>query len=165
MALMDRDGVLNVDVGYPHKPEHITWVEGAFEALARLRSAGYRVVVVTNQSGVARGYYSEADVEALHTWMAETVAKRGGAIDAFFHCPYHPEAKLPEYRMEHFDRKPSPGMLLRALSEFATDLDRSFMIGDRETDLVAANAAGVKAFLYAGNGLDALVDQILAEIG
>jgi D-glycero-D-manno-heptose 1,7-bisphosphate phosphatase len=165
MALLDRDGVVNVDVGFPHRPEQIIWVKGAFEALARLRQAGYRVVVVTNQSGVARGYYTEADVQSLHAWMGETIARHGGEIDAFFYCPYHPEAVVPKYREEHFDRKPSPGMVLRALDSFATDRERSFLIGDRQSDLDAARAAGITGALFTGDDLAAFLSKFMEDRG
>ena len=164
MALLDRDGVLNQDVGYPFRPDQIIWIDGALDALASLHGAGYRVVVVTNQSGVGRGYYQEADVHALHEWMAGVVRAHGGWISAFYYCPFSPEATIEAYRRDnHPDRKPNPGMLLKALSEFPTDIGRSLMIGDRDSDMVAAAAAGVQGFKFSGGNLDLFVQSALAE--
>ncbi len=164
LALLDRDGVLNKEVGFAHRPEQITWIDGALAALARLNTAGYRVVVVTNQSGVARGLYSEADVIALHGWMSEVAKAHGGRIDAFYFCPFHPEATIEAYRMEHLDRKPSPGMVLRALADFPTDRSRTFLIGDRQSDIEAAKAAGLPGLLFQGGDLDVFVTDTLSQI-
>lgn len=162
MALLDRDGVINLDVGYPHRPDQIVWVDGIFDALARLRQKGYRVVVVTNQSGVARGMFTCGDVERLHAWMAEEIAARGGRIDAFFYCPYHPEAPLDAWRMDHEDRKPKPGMVIKALQRFPTQIAGSFLIGDNATDIAAASAADLAGFLFPGGRIDRFVETILA---
>lgn len=161
MALLDRDGVLNRDMGYPYRPDQIEWIDGAFDALRRLHEAGFRIVVVTNQSGVGRGFYTERDVLALHDWMRAEVERRGAEIASFYYCPYHPEATIPEYRQNHPDRKPAPGMLLRALADFPTELSGSFMIGDRESDVTAARAAGIKPYLFTGGNLDAFVANVL----
>lgn len=164
LALFDRDGVLNRDSGYPHRPDQIEWIEGALAALALVRAKGYRTVVVTNQSGVARGFFDEADVEALHAWMAEEILRAGGQVDAFYYCPFHPDAPLERYRVDHEDRKPRPGMLIKALARFPTDREASFMVGDRQSDLDAAAAAGVAGHLFTGGALDRFVDEILANI-
>jgi D-glycero-D-manno-heptose 1,7-bisphosphate phosphatase len=165
MALLDRDGVINRDVGYPHRPDQIVWIDGIFDALARLREQGYRVVVVTNQSGIARGMFTCSDVERLHTWMAEEIVARGGRIDAFFYCPYHPDAPLDAWRQDHEDRKPKPGMVLKALKSFPTQIASSFMIGDKPSDMAAASAADIRGFLFAGGRIDRFVDSILASLG
>jgi len=165
MALLDRDGVLNQDTGYPFRPDQIAWIDGALEALARLHEAGYRVVVVTNQSGIGRGFYTEADVNALHEWMAGVVRAHGGWVDAFYYCPFSPEATIAAYRQDdHPDRKPNPGMLLRALSTFPTDVALSLMIGDRDSDMAAAAAAGIRGFKFSGGNLDHFVRSALAEL-
>ncbi|WCT77366.1 D-glycero-alpha-D-manno-heptose-1,7-bisphosphate 7-phosphatase [Novosphingobium humi] len=163
IAFFDRDGVLNRDTGYAHKIEALQWVEGVFETMARLKESGYRVVVVTNQSGVARGFYTEADVLALHEWMAARIALHGGTVDAFYYCPYHPEAVDPAYRQDHPDRKPRPGMLLKALARFPTDISRSFMIGDQATDMQAAQAAQIQGHLFRGGRLDDFVNEVLSQ--
>jgi D-glycero-D-manno-heptose 1,7-bisphosphate phosphatase len=162
IAVLDRDGVLNLDVGYPHKPEQIIWADGALRSLARLARADYRVVVVTNQSGVARGLYSERDVIDLHRWMDEVIRKNDGRVEAFYHCPYHSEGAVATYRREHPDRKPAPGMILRALADYPADEARSFVIGDRDTDIAAAQAAGLRGFLFPGGDLDTFVANCLA---
>jgi D-glycero-D-manno-heptose 1,7-bisphosphate phosphatase len=161
MALLDRDGVLNRDNGYPFRPLDIVWIDGALDALVRLRKAGYRVVVVTNQSGVARGFYGEADVVALHNWMDGVIRAHGGAIASFYYCPFLPDATIEAYRRDHPDRKPRPGMLLNALSDYPTDIKRSLMIGDRDSDMEAAAAAGVRGFKFTGGSLDHFVAQCL----
>ncbi|MDR3489677.1 MAG: HAD family hydrolase [Bradyrhizobium sp.] len=158
---LDRDGVLNRDVGYAHCPDQIEWVQGVFPALRRARAAGYQTIVVTNQSGIGRGYYSEKDVCALHDWMAGQVAEAGGEIAAFYWCPYHPDASVAAYRCEHRDRKPGPGMILRGLRELAADPARSFLIGDRGSDVEAARSAGLPGYLFPGGDLDAFLAAIL----
>jgi D-glycero-D-manno-heptose 1,7-bisphosphate phosphatase len=162
MALFDRDGVLNRDIGYAHRPEQIEWIDGALAALALVKARGYRTVVVTNQSGVARGLYEEADVLALHIWMAAQVEQAGGYIDAFYYCPYHAHAAVARYRADHEDRKPRPGMLHKAIMRFPTDMMASFLVGDRRSDLDAAAAMGIAGHLFAGDRLDLLVAEILA---
>lgn len=164
MALLDRDGVINRDVGYAYRPDQIEWTEGLFAALRRLDEAGYRVVVVTNQSGVARGLYTEADVVALHRWMDAIITGEGGRIAAFYYCPFHPKAPIEAYRCDHEDRKPRPGMLLKALDAFPTERARSFLIGDKASDLEAATAVGIPGHRFGGGQLDTLVDAILTGL-
>jgi D-glycero-D-manno-heptose 1,7-bisphosphate phosphatase len=162
MAFFDRDGVLNRDIGYAHRSDQIEWIEGALAALALVRASGYRTVIVTNQSGVARGLYGEHDIEDLHAWMGQEIIRAGGHVDAFYYCPYHPEAVVEHYRVDHKDRKPHPGMLHRALSRFPTDHKASFLVGDRQTDLDAAQAAGIAGYLFSDGPLDQLVSDILS---
>lgn len=161
LALLDRDGVLNCDVGYPYRPDQIVWVPGAVSAVRRLNEAGYSVAVVTNQSGVARGFFEESDVQALHLWMAEALKRAGARIDAFYYCPYHPQATISRYKVDHEDRKPRPGMLLRALRDFSASPLDALMIGDRQTDLDAAAAASVNGYLFEGGDLDTFVERCL----
>ncbi|WP_288193231.1 HAD family hydrolase [uncultured Phyllobacterium sp.] len=163
MAFLDRDGVLNVDTGYPIHPHEIVWMKGCFEALKRLKDAGYRVVIVTNQSGVARGFFSEGDVQALHNWMNGEFTRSGGDISAFYYCPYLPDAPLEAYRQDHPDRKPNPGMIFRGLRDYPTDFAQSFLIGDKDSDLEAAAAAGIRGFKFAGGDLDQFVLQCLSS--
>lgn len=162
MVFFDRDGVLNEDVDYAYRIDQIAWVKGAFAAVRRLNRLGYRAVVVTNQSGVGRGFYTEEDVRLLHVEMARIMAENGARIDAIYYAPYHPEATVAAYRIDHEDRKPRPGMLLKALLAFPTDTQRSFLIGDRSTDIEAAKAAGVAGFRFKGGDLDAFVKDCLA---
>jgi D-glycero-D-manno-heptose 1,7-bisphosphate phosphatase len=148
---LDRDGVINEEVGYLHKPEQVRWVEGIFDLCATALRLGYRLVVVTNQSGIARGLYTEEQFDALMAWMREQFAAHGVLLDGIYCCPYHPEHGIGKYKREHEDRKPGAGMLRRAARELNLDLEQSVMVGDRCTDVAAANTAGVrKAFLLPG---------------
>jgi D-glycero-D-manno-heptose 1,7-bisphosphate phosphatase len=164
-AFFDRDGVLNLDKGYVHRPADITWTAGAAAAVRHANRAGLWAVVVTNQSGVARGYYEEADVEALHAWMTREFAAQGARIDRFYHCPFHEAARVDAYRWtDHPDRKPNPGMLLRAIADLAIDPARSFLIGDQPSDLAAAQRAGIVGYLFKGRGLAALTGRAIAKL-
>ena len=148
---LDRDGVLNQEVGYLHRPEDVRWVEGIVPLCRTAQERGYRLVVVTNQAGIARGYYTPQQFEDLMQWMREELTREGVELDAVYHCPYHPEHGIGEYRREHQDRKPGPGMLLRAARDLGLDLAQSVMVGDRCSDVAAANAAGCgQAFLLRG---------------
>jgi D-glycero-D-manno-heptose 1,7-bisphosphate phosphatase len=151
---LDRDGVLNEDHGYVFRWEDFRWIPGARATVAAFNRAGWLVIVVTNQSGVGRGFYSEDDMRALHAQMSEDLAKAGGHIDAFYHAPQHPEAPLDAYRHpDPPDRKPNPGMILRALSEWPIDREASLLVGDKPSDLEAAERAGVRAALFGGGDL------------
>lgn len=165
-VFLDRDGVINIDEGYTHRADQLQWIPGAPEAIRRLNEAGCYVIVVSNQAGVARGYYSEADVEAFHAEMSRRLAEQGAHIDAFYFCPFHPDGVIGTYRdPNHPDRKPNPGMIRRALQDWPIDQDRSCLIGDRATDLEAAAAAGVRGILFESGRLDQLVEAAIADIG
>ena len=147
---LDRDGVINHEVGYLHHSADVRWIDGIVPLCLTAQSLGYKLVVVTNQSGIARGYYTEQDVQDLMLWMRTELLRNGVTLDAVYHCPYHPEG-VGEYKRQHEDRKPGPGMLLRAARDLSLDLTQSILIGDRCSDIAAANAAGLKqAFLLAG---------------
>jgi D-glycero-D-manno-heptose 1,7-bisphosphate phosphatase len=152
-AFLDRDGVLNVDRGYLHKPMDLEWMPDAAAAVRRLNDLGWLVVVVTNQAGVARGYYDEAAVDALHAHMRAELRARGATIDAFYYCPHHPDGIVPHLAISCECRKPEPGMLLRAAREWPIDLSRSILIGDRDSDIEAARCAGVRGILFQGPSL------------
>jgi len=148
---LDRDGVINVESNYLYQIEHARFMPGIFELCATAQELGYRLIIVTNQGGIGRGIHTEEDYFILMDWMRAEFAKRGVVFDAIYHCPFHPEAELPEYRRDSHDRKPGPGMILRGAEEFDLDLSASVMVGDRCTDIGAANAAGVgQAFLIHG---------------
>lgn len=150
----DRDGVLNLDKGYVYRSDDFFWVEGAVEAIKFARSRGYLIFVVTNQSGVARGFYRIEDVIQLHEWMNEELKKFGTKIDQFFYCPYHDEGVVPKFiKSNHPDRKPNPGMILRAMKEFSVDREKSLLIGDKQSDMEAARRAGVEGLLFPGGNL------------
>lgn len=161
-AFFDRDGVLNQDVGYACRPEQIVWVDGAMDAVRRLNRAGYLVFVVTNQSGIARGLYDSGDVERLHRWMAERLAEHGATVDDWRYCPYHPDHQAERFAAYTDWRKPSPGMLADLMRHWPVRAAGSFLVGDRETDILAALAAGIAGYRYSGGDLDALVARLIA---
>ena len=160
-AFLDRDGVLNRDVGYIHRSADFDWVPGAREAVRRLNRLGYLTVVVTNQAGIAHGLHTGADVEALHAWVNRELVRAGAQIDAFYYSPYHPDIATETYSHLRHWRKPAPGMLLQAMRDFAIDRARSFLIGDKDTDLAAAAAAGVAGHLFGGPDLLAFLDTVV----
>lgn len=148
---LDRDGVVNHEVGYLYRAEDVRWVEGIVPLCLTAQGLGYKIIVVTNQSGIARGYYTMQQFEELTAWMRAELAQMGVALDAVYCCPYHPEHGIGEYKREHEDRKPGPGMLLRGARELGVELAGSVMVGDRCSDIAAANAAGLlQAFLVRG---------------
>lgn len=164
-VFLDRDGVLNEDSGYVHRVETFTWIEGAREAVRRLRELGYLTVLVTNQSGIARGLYGLAQFEALQRHIARQLSDAGGALDAVYYCPHLPGGVVAPYGVECDCRKPRPGMLLRAAQELRLDLSRSLMIGDKQSDMDAARAAGVRGILFAGGSLLRFVDEHVPAAG
>lgn len=140
---LDRDGVINVDHGYVHRIDHFEFVDGIFDLCRAAVALGWRPVVVTNQAGIGRGYYDEAQFQALTRWMRERFEAEGAPIAAVYHCPFHPEHGVGPYRVDSFDRKPQPGMLLRARDDLGLDLGASMMVGDTVSDMLAAQRAGV----------------------
>lgn len=148
---LDRDGVVNVEVGYLHRAEDVRFVDGIFSLCRTAMRLRYRLVVVTNQAGIARGYYGEDDFERLMAWMRETLRAEGVELDAVYYCPFHPEHGIGRYKREHEDRKPGTGMLRRAERELGVMLAESVLVGDRSSDIAAANAAGLRqAFFVRG---------------
>lgn len=152
-AFLDRDGVINHDDNYVHRPEQIRWIDGAKEAIRWLNDTGYYVFAVTNQAGVARGYYGEDDVRSLHAWMQRELQGAGAHVDRFEYCPYHPEGAIERYRRVSEMRKPGPGMILKLRNEWNVDAAGSFMIGDRDIDMQAAAAAGIAGHQFPGGNL------------
>jgi D-glycero-D-manno-heptose 1,7-bisphosphate phosphatase len=163
-VIFDRDGVLNVDVDYGYRPDQIVWIPGAREAVKAVNDAGLYAFVATNQSGVARGYFSEEDVHALHAWMNARLAETGARIDAFEHSPFHPDGVVEAYRRASDCRKPGPGMILRLLERFPADPARTVMIGDRASDVEAAQAAGIEGVLFEGGDLFEVVLPIVERL-
>jgi D,D-heptose 1,7-bisphosphate phosphatase len=159
--LLDRDGVINVDHGYVGSRERFDWIPGAREAIRDATDAGWHVFVVTNQSGVARGHYSETAVAALHGWVIEEVRRAGGTIDDIRYCPFHPDASVPAYRCNSDWRKPAPGMLLDLMRTWELDASRCVLVGDKESDMAAAHAAGMRGILFRGGDLADFVQPIL----
>ena len=142
-AFLDRDGVINEDSGYVWRIDDFRFIDGVFAACRRLRQLDYRLVIVTNQSGIGRGYFSEADFRRLNDWMLDRFAEHDADIDAVYYCPYHATEGRGVYRRESPYRKPGPQMLLDAASEHHLDLSASIAVGDKPSDLIAAAAAGV----------------------
>jgi D-glycero-D-manno-heptose 1,7-bisphosphate phosphatase len=153
-VFLDRDNTLIDNDGDLGDPGLVRLLEGAALALRRLRDAGYRLVVVSNQGGVARGAFGEADVEAVNRRIASLVdeaAGRRGILDRFYFCPYHPQGTVEAYRREHPWRKPQPGMLHAARDDLGLDLQRSWLIGDQARDVAAGRAAGCSTILVSAD--------------
>lgn len=144
-VFLDRDGTINYDTGYLYQPERLRLIPGAAEAIAQLNRLGFLVIVVTNQSGVARGFYTENDVKKLHLCLQDTLADEDAHIDAFYYCPHHPDAVLMQYRSSCICRKPNPGMLWQAMKDFSLLPEQCFMVGDSLTDVLAGKAAQCRA--------------------
>jgi D,D-heptose 1,7-bisphosphate phosphatase len=158
---LDRDGVINVDHGYVGTRDRFEWMPGACEAVRAATDAGWHVFVITNQSGVARGLYDEAAVMALHGWMTDEVRRAGGTIDDIRYCPFHPDGVVPAYRKVSDWRKPAPGMLLDLVRAWEVEPDRCLLIGDQDSDMAAAAAAGVRALRFSGGNLLEFIRPIL----
>jgi D-glycero-D-manno-heptose 1,7-bisphosphate phosphatase len=163
-AFLDRDGILNEDSGYVSRREEFRWCKGAVKAVKALNELGYLVFVITNQAGVAYGLYEEQAVLDLHDWMNAELATCGAHIDGFYYCPHHPQGVRPSYAFTCECRKPNPGMLLKAMHEWNVDRDRSFLIGDKETDIRAAGAAGISSLLWRGGDVRLAVAEAIGAV-
>lgn len=158
---LDRDGTINVDHGYVGTRDRFEWVEGALDAIRMATRAGWHVFVVTNQSGVARGLFDEAAVDALHAWMIEEIRAAGGNVDDVLYCPFHEDAVVPRYRRASDWRKPAPGMVLELMRRWSLDPRRCVLVGDQPRDIAAAEAAGIAGVLFEGGSLADLVEKLL----
>ncbi|MDW3181174.1 HAD-IIIA family hydrolase [Roseobacter sp.] len=158
-VFFDRDGVLNKDEGYTHRVEDLQFLPGAIEAIRHVNDKGWLAIVVTNQAGVARGYYTMDDVRKFHAAMQGELYKAGAYIDEFYVAPYHPDGIIPEFSIAHEDRKPGPGMILKAFQDWNITPEQSFLVGDKPSDVKAAKTAGLKGVFYDGGNLHSLVLQ------
>lgn len=140
---LDRDGIINIDKGYVYRKEDFEFVEGIFDVCRVASDNGYLLIVVTNQAGIGRGFYTEQDFQELSRWMSAEFASRKLPITAIYHCPFHPIGGIGEYKVDSYDRKPNPGMLLRAQQEHDLNLSESILVGDKESDIEAAINASV----------------------
>ena len=156
-AFIDRDGVINEEKDYVHRIKDFVFLPRAIDGLKLLRDAGYRLIVVTNQAGIARGYYDEASVKILHEHMSASLAAEGVFLDGIYFCPHHPQGRVEAYTIKCGCRKPAPGMLLRAAHELHLDLAESVLIGDKLSDIVAGLKAGVgrTVIVESGHAVDA----------
>ena len=167
---LDRDGVVNQEIGYLHRAEDVRWMEGIVPLCRTAMRLGYKLIVVTNQSGIARGLYTQQQFDELTVWMLGELGRDQVVLDAVYCCPFHPEYGVGEYKCEHEDRKPGPGMLRRAERELGVDLNASVMVGDRCSDVAAGMAAGVRqCFLMRGTEVspcpgEYLMVNTLAEV-
>lgn len=148
---LDRDGTLNIDYGYVHEIDQFHFIEGSIEALQQLKQMGYLLVLVTNQSGIARGYFSEQQFLQLTEWMDWSLADRGVDLDGIYYCPHHPDG-IGEFKQDCDCRKPKAGMLNQAIKELKIDPARSIMIGDKMEDMIAGKSAGIKTNVLVRSG-------------
>lgn len=162
-VLFDRDGTLNVDVDYLYRREEFRWIPEAPLALAWLKQQGYDIYVVTNQSGIARGYFTLEQMKSLHEFMNDDLSHKGVQIKKFYYCPHLKDGKVKEYAVDCDCRKPKPGLILQCLEENNLQASDCIMIGDKPRDVECAEAAGVKGYLYSGGSLLSFVKKILDQ--
>lgn len=161
-VFLDRDGVLNRDLNYVHSPDRFEPVPGAAEAIAWLNARGLKVVFVTNQGGIGRGYYSEDQLADFTRWIEDWLLERGARIEATYYCPHHPTAGQGRYLLACGCRKPEPGMIRAGIADFDLDPAQCLLIGDQKTDIGAAEAAGIPGHLFDGSNLASFVRRLLA---
>ena len=166
--LLDRDGVINKEINYLHRIEDFEFIDGVFESCKFFADRGYLIIVITNQAGIGRGYYTEADFWHLSECMVQEFKKRGVDIAKIYFCPYHADG-VGEYRRESYDRKPNPGMILQAQVEFELDIKSCILVGDKETDIEAGINAGVgiNVLVKSGHAIDgrSRADLVIDSVG
>lgn len=164
-VFFDRDGTINADAGYTYRRADLTFLPGAITAVKRVNDLGYLAFLVTNQSGVARGYFTEADVEAFHVEMQRQLRAAGAHFDDIRYCPDHPEGTIAPYNRASDWRKPAPGMLLDLMLTWPVVREASLVVGDKDSDVQAAVAAGLRGLLFTGGDLDAFLAPHLPSGG
>ncbi|WP_025847905.1 D-glycero-alpha-D-manno-heptose-1,7-bisphosphate 7-phosphatase [Paenibacillus ehimensis] len=148
---LDRDGVINVEKNYVYKIEDFEFVDGIFQTLKYFQDEGYLLIIITNQAGIGRGYYTEEDFHKLNNWMLDRFNEKGIKITKVYYCPYHPVHGIGQYKKDSFDRKPNPGMILKAKEEFEIDLTNSLLVGDKISDIEAGEKANMKKLFLLGS--------------
>lgn len=151
-VFLDRDGTINLEKEYVYKIEDFEYLEGAVEGLRQLQAWGYSLVIITNQSGIARGYYSEEDYDKLTGWMLSDLEEKGIHVEGVYYCPHHPEGQVEKYTKICQCRKPKTGLFYQATAELGLDLDKSIAIGDKQRDLAICNETAVKGMLISNSG-------------
>ncbi len=163
--LLDRDGVVNRDIGYLYRLEEVEFIDGVFMTCRAFQRAGFRIVIVTNQSGIARGYFTVQDFETLTTWMRQCFEAHGVRLDGVYYCPHHPSAGSGVYARACRCRKPQPGLIVQAARELSLDLAQSLLVGDKRSDLEAGRRAGVgKVVLTRSGHPTRLLDEQFADL-
>jgi D-glycero-D-manno-heptose 1,7-bisphosphate phosphatase len=151
-VFMDRDGVIIEDTGYIGQIDRCRFLPGVSRAVKSLNAGGFKVIIITNQSGVARGYFSEEAVREVNQYITEKLAREGALIDRIYYCPHHKDGVVEAYRKDCYCRKPNPGMIEQAVLDFGLDISRSFLIGDKASDIEAGHRAGCRTILLAASG-------------
>lgn len=160
-AFLDRDGVINEEVNYLHKIEDFKYIPRCIEALSIIKELGYQIVIVTNQAGIARGYYSEKEYELLTRWYLGDLKEKGIDVLEVVHCPHHPDGVVKDLSIKCQCRKPNTGLIDEVVSKYGIDLESSFLVGDKLTDLTAARRAGIKSrfLVESGHKIDEVIDE------
>ena len=164
-VILDRDGTIVIDRHYLGDPQGLEFLPGAVAGVRKLHAMGCRLFVITNQSGVARGYFTEGELNALHDWMRAELEAQGAIVHDIRYCPHHPAGTVAGYLEDHHWRKPAPGMIHDLMAHWPVRQEGSFVIGDRASDIEAAQAAGLPGFLFSGGDLDAFVADVMAQTG
>jgi D-glycero-D-manno-heptose 1,7-bisphosphate phosphatase len=163
-VFLDRDGTINKEVNYLYKPEDFVFIPGTIEAIKTFHELGYKVIVITNQAGVARGYYNESDIKILHNYIDMLLKKEGTYIDAYYYCPHHPHGSIDKYSIICNCRKPNIGMIEQAAADFGINLAESIMIGDKEIDIQTGKNAGIGKCIIVRSGHPIAEDKTKADM-
>lgn len=152
MAFLDRDGVINEEINYLHKISDFKYIQNSILALKIIQNLGFKIIIITNQAGIAKGLFSEEDYETLTNWLLRDLSRKGIEILDILHCPHHPEGIIPSYSYDCPNRKPGPGMILQAKEKFNINMQASFLVGDKESDLEAARRANLANYYLVESG-------------